>query len=331
MSKMISKVSAFILAAAVFACGNEPEVTVDAPPLPLAVEYIYPVNGQQNIPLNPVIYIVFNQEMDSASLSHSIYLIDHSEDDRRVIVERDYSPQNFEATLIPQDDLKPASSYSVVISKGLTAKSGATLGADIISTFETTSVLGGAPLSILRISPPHGATDINVSVMIDALFNQPLSMDTSYGDFFKIRPATGSPISASVVVGDLSDSESKTLKEENGLNITETSAVKLIAKPDKPLAYETDYIIWVSGELTAASGAKLSKDVESYFKTRAEKRTNGDDDSDVGVEEDVVGGDAGEEDVGEEELIEEDSGENSDEDAGGGDGEDAGESEDASE
>jgi hypothetical protein len=140
---------------------------------PIVVSTI-PTTGALNVPLNQVISITFNDEMDPATITAASILLS---DGAPVLGTISYS--GLTATFVPTEPLDDNTTYTGRVKTTVKNLTGNFLQEDYVWTFSTGSEL--LPIVISTV-PINNATNIGLNTPISATFNQamnPVNMNTT--------------------------------------------------------------------------------------------------------------------------------------------------------
>lgn len=194
-----------------------------------------PPDGATGVPLNKVITVTFNKEMDSASITDLSFVVSGS------VVAGMVSYENKVATFTPVDPLLENHTYVGYVKTTVKDYTGNHLQEEFSWTFSTGLVI--VPI-VLRTSPVNLESDVDLNKTLTATFSTPMragSVDSS----FKLMQG------ANQVAGIFSYSDS-------------TASFK----PSMPLLEGTSYTATIAAGASNTEGEKLQNDYEWTFSTK---------------------------------------------------------------
>ncbi len=148
-----------------------------------------PANGATNVPLNQVITVTFNEEMNASTIDQTSFTISGTTAIGGVIT---YSGTT--ATFTPSANLTPNTTYIGRISTAVKDLQGNAIQTDYIWTFSTGSTL--QPL-VISTSPFSNETAVVLNKVVTATFNMPMNPSTLNATTFTLKQGT-TPISGVV-------------------------------------------------------------------------------------------------------------------------------------
>ncbi len=148
-----------------------------------------PTNGATNVPLDQVISVTFNEEMNANTINNVTFTVTGSSAISGTIVF-----QGTTATLTPDSPLTSNTTYTGKVTTGVKDINGNALQTDYIWTFSTGDIL--SPLVIIT-DPANLEIDVNINKVITATFNMPMDALTFNATTFKISQG-GTDITGSV-------------------------------------------------------------------------------------------------------------------------------------
>jgi len=141
-----------------------------------------PSNGATNVPLNQVITVTFNEEMNPSTIDQTSLTISGTSALGGVI---SYSGNT--ATFTPSVNLTPNTTYIGRVSTAVKDLKGNALQADYIWTFSTGATL--QPL-VISTSPFNNETGVVLNKVISATFNMPMDPSTINATTFTLKQGT---------------------------------------------------------------------------------------------------------------------------------------------
>ncbi|MBC7883934.1 MAG: Ig-like domain-containing protein [Saprospiraceae bacterium] len=230
-----------IVVSAIFiiGCKKDDFVEIDGV-CPIVVSTI-PLNGATNVPINQVISVTFNEEMNSATINQATFTIMDGASVQGVI-----SYLGATATFTPTSPLIPNTSYTGRVSTAVKDKTGNALQADYVWTFSTGAIL--SPL-VISTDPANNESNVNLNKIVTATFNMPMDALTLNSSTFFISLA-GNKITGQVTYSGTTASFTPTADLKS--NTTYTGTVTTGAKNPDGLSLAADYIwTFTTGTFTA--------------------------------------------------------------------------------
>lgn len=199
------------------------------------VLFTNPADNQLNVPLNQVITVTFNEEMDPATINGSTFIVTGS------VVPGTVTYSGVTATFTPTDPLIPDHTYIGKITTDAKDLMGNAIQRDYIWTFSTGNTL--APL-VIATDPEDGDSGVLLNKVVTATFN--MAMD---------------PLTI--------NSTNYTLKQgNNAVAGTVTYSGNMASfTPSNPLTSNTVYTAFISSNVKSASGTLMPGNYTWTFST----------------------------------------------------------------
>ena len=137
-----------------------------------------PINGATDVPLNQIISVTFNEEMNPSTITQASFTIHGASQ-----VQGTISYLGTTATFTPSSPLIPNTTYTGNVKTTVKDKTGNALQADYIWTFSTGAII--SPMVILT-DPAHNETNVNLNKVVMATFNMPMDAATINSSTFTI-------------------------------------------------------------------------------------------------------------------------------------------------
>jgi hypothetical protein len=137
-----------------------------------------PTNGETNVPLDQIILVNFNEEMNPATINESSLTIIGLN-----LVSGTISYSGTTATFTPSEPLSPNTTYTGKVKTTVKDKKGNALQTDYIWTFSTGDIL--SPL-VISTDPANLEENVTLNKVVTATFNMPMDAATINGSTFKI-------------------------------------------------------------------------------------------------------------------------------------------------
>lgn len=180
IQKFLLATITIVLVAFISGCANDDfQETISLCPTVIATN---PTNGATNVPLNQVITVTFNEEMNAATIDQSSFSISGPAALGGVI-----SYSGVTATFTPNANLTPNTTYVGRISTAVKDLDGNALQEDYIWTFSTGANL--QPL-VISTSPISDETGVVLNKIITATFNMPMNPLTLNATTFTLKQGT---------------------------------------------------------------------------------------------------------------------------------------------
>ncbi len=153
-----------------------------------------PADGAINQPVNQSITVVFDQDVDQATLTSGSFFVGKP-GGTPLAATITYNPAGRTATLTPQASFQPGMRYQVTLTQAVRGVNGASLaGAPVTWIF---TVLADAPTIVSRV-PDDGATTVSITQSIQVVFGTEMNPATISSAGVYVQPLGGSPVSAAV-------------------------------------------------------------------------------------------------------------------------------------
>jgi len=143
-----------------------------------------PINGSTSVPLNQVITVNFNEEINPASINASSFVVTGNSTIAGTLT---YS--GLTATFTPSVNLTQNTTYSVKITTAVKDFRGNALQEDYIFTFSTGATL--QPI-VISTSPTNNETSVVLNKVVSATFNMPMDAATINTTTFTLKQGTTS-------------------------------------------------------------------------------------------------------------------------------------------
>ncbi|MBN1632059.1 MAG: Ig-like domain-containing protein [Thermoleophilia bacterium] len=219
-----------------------------------------PVDGSVNCPLNQVMTITFDSQMDPAKFTeHSYYFAKRGGAPLPSTIA--YDPATLTATLTPSQPLDEASTYDVSLIGTATGVNGMFVyGAPIVWSF--TTVLA-QPLAVLSKTPSDGAQEQALDVTASVTFDSDINKTTITADSFFVQKVGGERVDTLLTANE----RSATLTPKNDLEPETTYQVTLTAdiKNAKGLSITDAPIVWTFKTKKASSPFSDVSTTNPYF------------------------------------------------------------------
>ena len=198
---------------------------------------IFPADGAASIPTNTAITAVFNQEIDTSTVTDSTFIV--RSNNRTVAYVPSYS--SMRAQFKPTTELAANTEYSVEITAVVKSRGGQLLDKPIIWKFTTGPVVDSSAPSIVDTQPAADATNVPTNARIIASFNERINITAVSDANFSVKRGD------TVVAGTLKVSEST-----------------LSFSPSVTLTEEATYTVNVQGVLDIAGNALAAAKAWSF-------------------------------------------------------------------
>ena len=218
-----------------------------------AVVGAVPVSNATNVVSNVALEATFNEAMDPGSLSNGTFVL-RDATNGQVAASVDYGASPFTAELTPLSPLPGSATFTATVKGGpggAADLSGNTLANDYSWSF-TTEPPGGAPPSVISVSPADGSTNVSVGAVVRVEFNRVLDESTVHAGTLFLRDSTNGVISAAVYLNSQTD-------------------VAWLVADEKLSGFETFTVTAKGGPggIANSSGAEMAADFEWSFTTGA--------------------------------------------------------------
>lgn len=171
---------AIVLATLISGCAED-DFQETAGVCPLVID-TNPDNAATNVPLNQVITVTFNEEMDPSTLNSSSFIVTGASTIAGTLT---YS--GVTATFTPSVNLTPNTTYVVRITTAVKDLRGNALQEDYLFSFSTGATL--QPL-VLTTSPTPNETGVVLNKIVSATFNMPMDPATINTSTFTLKQGT---------------------------------------------------------------------------------------------------------------------------------------------
>ena len=147
-----------------------------------AVVATSPANGATNVPLNDIITVTFNQQINPATINSSSFKINGT-----IPLAGTITYSGVTATFVPTNALPINTTFVGTISTAVKDLSGNALQQDYIWTFSTGSTI--RPM-VAATSPATNETNVALNKIIEATFNMPMNLATITTSSFTLKQGT---------------------------------------------------------------------------------------------------------------------------------------------
>lgn len=171
---------AIVLATLISGCAED-DFQETAGVCPLVID-TNPDNAATNVPLNQVITVTFNEEMDPSTINSSSFIVTGASTIAGTLT---YS--GVTATFTPSVNLTPNTTYVVRITTAVKDLRGNALQEDYLFSFSTGATL--QPL-VLTTSPTPNETGVVLNKVVSATFNMPMDPATINTSTFTLKQGT---------------------------------------------------------------------------------------------------------------------------------------------
>ena len=171
---------AIVLATLISGCAED-DFQETAGVCPLVID-TNPDNAATNVPLNQVITVTFNEEMDPSTINSSSFIVTSASTIAGTLT---YS--GVTATFTPSVNLTPNTTYVVRITTAVKDLRGNALQEDYLFSFSTGATL--QPL-VLTTSPTPNETGVVLNKVVSATFNMPMDPATINTSTFTLKQGT---------------------------------------------------------------------------------------------------------------------------------------------
>lgn len=141
-----------------------------------------PVNSAVSVPLNQVITVTFNEEINPATINSNSFVVTGN-----TTIGGSITYSGLTATFTPTANLTPNTTYVVKITTAVKDLRGNALQEDYIFTFST-----GASLQpiVISTSPTANETGVVLNKVVRATFNMPMDVTTLNTSTFTLKQGT---------------------------------------------------------------------------------------------------------------------------------------------
>ena len=148
------------------------------------VESTNPVNGTINVPLDQVITVTFNEDMNASTFNASSFTLQGT-----ALVAGTVSFNGKTATFTPTSPLSPNKTYTGTIKTSVKDLMGNALQVDYVWTFSTGSTI--TPM-VISTDPTNNATNVFLNKVVAANFNMQMNQATINTTTFTLKQGTTS-------------------------------------------------------------------------------------------------------------------------------------------
>ena len=189
-----------------------------------AVTSTTPADGDINVARNATITAIFNKEVRCSTLTATSFTVSEG----GTPVTGSVSCTGLTAIFTPSANLSPGTLYLATVSSSVQDLENASMAADHVWTFTTTTSTGGPIVSVT--SPANGATNVLTDAVITATFSEEVRCSTVSGASFTLTDG-GVPVAGTVTCyGTTADfTPSSLLSPSTVYTATVTSAVENLA------------------------------------------------------------------------------------------------------
>ncbi|MFM2424831.1 MAG: hypothetical protein RL747_375 [Bacteroidota bacterium] len=138
-----------------------------------------PLNLAQSVELNKIVHANFNMPMDAATLNSSNCLLKQGS----TVMPCGIGYSGNVLSLAPAAALLPSTDYSVTLTTAVKNVGGIALAADYTWAFKTGVMI--APV-VISTSPVNNATNVSLTEIVSATFNEAMSSSTVHDNSFKV-------------------------------------------------------------------------------------------------------------------------------------------------
>lgn len=180
--------AAFVIAAIFGGCKDENVETVGLCPLVISTN---PANAANNVPLNQVITVTFNEAMNPLTITPSAFALSSPSGARIANPSRTasdipgtlvYNDASHSMVFTPNVELKPNATYTGTVATSVKDLAGNSLQVAYVWTFST----GVAP-TVLSTDPIANATGVPINKIVTATFSVPMDPLTINGTTFTVN------------------------------------------------------------------------------------------------------------------------------------------------
>lgn len=157
-------------------CKKDDFVDIDGV-CPVVISTI-PTNGATDVPLDQVISVTFNEEMNPTTITQASLTIQGN-----TSIQGTISYQGTTATFVPTTPLSPNTTYTGTVKTSVKDKAGNALQKNYVWTFSTGAVLLPA---VIMTDPADLESNVNLNKIILVTFNMPMDQSTINNNTFTI-------------------------------------------------------------------------------------------------------------------------------------------------
>jgi O-glycosyl hydrolase len=217
--------------------------TATAPPP--TVTAVTPTNGSTGVAITSAVTATFSVVMNSSTITASTFTL-VAQGGTTVLGSVSYNSTTSVATFTPAQDLAYNTTYTATVTTGVSSSAGTALAANYVWSFTTEA----APIpTVTSTVPISGATNVNVSNALTAIFSQPMNSSTITASTFTLTGPGSTAVAGTVTYN------------------TGTSTATFT--PNSALAYSTSYTATITTGATSAAGAALASNYLWTFTTGA--------------------------------------------------------------
>lgn len=166
-------------------------------PALLSIGSTYPASGETEVPLNSIVTIKANMELDPTSVTSSTFKVSSAES----VIEGTLRYEALVATFVPSSNLKPNTEYLVTISS-IFCSNGHTLASDYIWTFTTGSSAHAGDFALNKREPVENSSSVSRSTLIKATFSESIDATTVTPSTFYVTGPSGTKLDGLIFVQD---------------------------------------------------------------------------------------------------------------------------------
>ncbi|GAA4061153.1 hypothetical protein GCM10022389_01980 [Flavobacterium cheonanense] len=141
-----------------------------------------PINGATSVPLNQVVVVTFNEELNPNTINANSFIVTGSS-----TLSGSITYSGLTASFTPTVNLSPNTTYSIKITTAVKDLRGNALQEDYIFTFSTGATL--QPI-VISTSPTSNETGVALNKVVRATFNMPMDATTLNTSTFTLKQGT---------------------------------------------------------------------------------------------------------------------------------------------
>ncbi|MEX2350429.1 MAG: Ig-like domain-containing protein [Flavobacteriaceae bacterium] len=192
-----------------------------------------PTDGDINVPLDKVITVTFNEEMNPATLTMGSITIEGQSEITGTI---SYDQSTLTASFTPSELLSSSTTYVGKVKTSVKDVDGNALQEDYVWTFSTGENI--APM-VISTDPEDNETDVVLNKVITATFNQPMDPLTVNGTTFTVMNG-GTAVAGTITYSGTT--ASFTPAAELDLSTVYTATITTETENTTGIALQSDYI-----------------------------------------------------------------------------------------
>jgi len=227
---------------ATLASGFTWQFTTQAAPAPPTVTSTTPANGASTVPINTQVAAAFSVPMNPSSINATTFTL-QAQGGGNVAGTVNYNATTQTATFTPSASLSSGTSYTAMLTTGITSSTGQALAANYSWTFTTVQ----AP-TVLSTTPANGATAVAATTSVTAAFSMAMSPSTLNSSTFTLSSSSGAV---------------------NGQVTYNTATDVATFTPSASLAYSTVYTATITTGAQNSGGVGLASSDSWSFSTEA--------------------------------------------------------------